>query len=255
MLAQNPVSKLSKLVTRCVFLARTGYWHTGERCCPDFADENFRNHLKVYRFAAQFCGARRVLDVGCGTGYGTAHLATSAKKVIGIDNSRQALRYARTHFRIPNLQFARMNAECLRFADHSFDLIISTENFEHLHNQRANLQEMARILATDGMLLLATPNPEMFVGVPNRYHTHETAYEELAHLVSEFFSEWVVSENLLAPSTEEGIRSREERRRVGAFGIDLTTNPVLWGEPIDPTWLSNTHSFVLLARCPRQRPQ
>jgi SAM-dependent methyltransferase len=144
-----------------------------------------------------------------------------------------------------------MDAESLSFADASFDFIISTENFEHLRDYRRNLQEMARVLTPGGMLLLATPNPEMFVGVVNPYHTHEFSYHELLDMAQEFFGECVIAENLLAPPTEGGRLMREERLQAGTVGKTLFQNPLLWGQPIDTTWLSNTHSFFCFARLPR----
>lgn len=250
-LKQDPVTLARKLVSRSAYTIRTGYWHTGERCCPDFPDQIFINQLKVYQFASQFCAGRRVLDVGCGTGYGTAYLANSAQSAIGVDISSQAIRYARKHYGNSNLRFERMNAESLTFADGSFDFVISTENFEHLSDQKANLRHMSRVLTDQGMLLLATPNPEMFIGTTNPYHTHELAYEELRQTIHESFSDCVISENLLTPATEEGRLLGEERQRKGILGTDLLAAPSLWGEPIDTTWLSNTHSFFCFARRPR----
>lgn len=251
LLQQGPASLARKVLSRSAYALRTGYWHTGERCCPDYPDDNFINHLKVYRFASQFCPGKRVLDVGCGTGYGASHIAESAKSVIGIDLSRQAVRFARRRYTRDGLQFLRMNAEHLEFSPRSFDFIMSTENFEHLTDQRANLREMARVLAGDGMLLLATPNREMFLDENNPYHTHELSYDELLHMVGDFFSECVICENSLVPPTEEGRRMLEERRRQGLYGVRLSSEPLLWGQPVDTTWLSNTHSFFCFARAPR----
>jgi hypothetical protein len=67
---QDPLALANKVVRRTATAFRTNYWHTPERPCPDVPDENFVNCFKVYRFASQFCGGKRVLDVGCGTGYG-----------------------------------------------------------------------------------------------------------------------------------------------------------------------------------------
>src|SRR5580693_2671074 len=128
---QNPFPLIRKILTRSTHALRTGYWHTGERNCPDFPDEIFVNHTKIYRFASQFCVGRRILDVGCGTGYGTAFLSESAKSAVGVDISRQAVRYARRHYGSPKVEFLRMRAESLSLADRSFDFVISVENFEH----------------------------------------------------------------------------------------------------------------------------
>jgi 2-polyprenyl-3-methyl-5-hydroxy-6-metoxy-1,4-benzoquinol methylase len=244
------VNRSRRLVKDSVYFLRTGYWHSEERVCPDFPTENFFNHLKLYRFAAQFVSGKKVLDVGCGTGYGSSYLADFASSVIGIDLSRQALRFARARYRKPNVQYLRMNAESLNFPDGSFDFVISTENFEHLSNQEMNLREMARVLAEDGTLLLGTPNREMFVGWNNPYHTRELTYEELFAMTGKFFSECRIAENLLEPPTAQGQSMREDRKRSGAHGRTLSEDSFLWGKPVDIECLSNTHSFLCFARNP-----
>ena len=245
-----PSSLAAKLYARCACFLRTGYFHTGERCCPEFPNANFLNHLKVYVFARQFCAGKRVLDVGCGTGYGSSHLAEVAESVVGGDISRAAIRYAKRRYVAQNIEFLRLNAETLDLPDKSFDFVISTENFEHLRNQRANIAEMARVLRDDGMLLLATPNHEMFLAVNNRFHTHEVEYEELCSLVGDYFDDFIVTENLLDPLTEEGQRRKHSRKIRNAVGQNLKTNPFLWGHEVDVTHLSNTHSFFCFARRP-----
>jgi SAM-dependent methyltransferase len=244
------MNRLQGVLKRTTYALLNGYWHTGERCCSDFPDEHFHNHFRVYRFASQFCVNRRVLDVGCGTGYGTAYLAKLARTAVGIDLSRQAIQHARKHYRHPNLQFLQMNAESLAFLHSSFDFVISSENFEHLIDQRKNLEEMARVLSKDGMMLLGTPNPEMFVGQTNAYHTRELAYADLRGMLEDFFGEYQISETLLVPPTVAGRHMQEERLKRGEFGISLLRESFLWGQTIDTTWLSNTHSFLCLAKAP-----
>jgi 2-polyprenyl-3-methyl-5-hydroxy-6-metoxy-1,4-benzoquinol methylase len=249
---QDPIALARKALSRGVYTLRTGYWHTPERCCPDFPDEIFENQLKVYKFAAQFCKEKAVLDVGCGTGYGTWFLAESAEIAVGIDISTQALNFAQRRYKRDNLQFRKMSAERLDFKGESFDFILSTENFEHLQDHQANLDEMARVLTDEGSLLLATPNAEMFVGIENRYHTHEFSFSELLQVVTRSFRECVISENLFTPPTESGRSTLARRREQGAYGINLSLHPFLWGEKIDTTCLSNTHSFFCFARGPRR---
>jgi hypothetical protein len=91
----------------------------------------------------------------------------------------------------------------------------------------------------------------MFIGDDNPHHTHELVYEEFLAMVREFFDECLIAENSLAPSTEEGRKMRAERKSRGAEGANLLTDPFLWRQRIDTTWLSNTHSFFCFARKPR----
>ena len=90
---------------------------TGERTLPDVPEENywFRRHLAVYRWIADRCAGRRVVDMACGEGYGAAMLAETAGEVIGVDANPEAFEHARLRYRAPNLRFERALVE--QFAD------------------------------------------------------------------------------------------------------------------------------------------
>jgi ubiquinone/menaquinone biosynthesis C-methylase UbiE len=204
------------------------------RVNPDFPDENFVNHFKVYKFAAQFAKGKRVLYVGSGTGYGSDYLANVASTVTGIDNSRQAIRLARKRHSGPN--YLLMDAHQLTFGDASFDFILSSENFEHLPRQAIHLQELRRVLAPGGMALIATPNPEVSTG-PNKFHFKENTYQELCELLQPLFSEFVILENSLPHNLNRPHR------------VDPAADPLLiLGQRVDKTYLSNTHSFFRFCR-------
>ena len=67
---------------------------TGERLLPDQQrdDDLYYEHLARYMFAAALARGRRVLDAGCGAGYGAALLASSgAHSVTAIDIAPEAV--------------------------------------------------------------------------------------------------------------------------------------------------------------------
>ena len=53
---------------------------TGERTLPDVPEENYwyRRHLAVYEWIAQRVHGRRIVDLACGEGYGSAVLGRTA---------------------------------------------------------------------------------------------------------------------------------------------------------------------------------
>jgi|SRR5580658_6875927 SAM-dependent methyltransferase len=103
--------KTRTVLARTFYFVRTGYIQTGERVNPDFPYVNFENHLKVYRFLAQFAKGNDILDIGCGLGYGTDYLRPFARSIVGIDISKPAIGFAR--HRYPETQFFLMDAEAL----------------------------------------------------------------------------------------------------------------------------------------------
>ena len=174
-----------------------------------------------------------VLDVGCGTGYGTAIFAEHAAQAIGIDNSNSAISFAKRRY--PKADFVRMNAQQLRFPDAAFDLIFSSENFEHLPDQASHLRELRRVLKSDGLCFIATPNPEAFAGnKPNPWHTKENTYQELTELFRPVFKDFVIVENSLSGKLDRGLTLRDSL--------------VVFGHTLDTTHLSNTHSFFCFLR-------
>src|SRR5512142_1405657 len=84
---------------------------TGERVIPGQVDADLLNeHLARYAFAARLARGKRVLDAGCGAGYGSAELAKTAISVLGVDQSADAVEFARENYRLPNLRFVQASA-------------------------------------------------------------------------------------------------------------------------------------------------
>ena len=70
----------------------------------------FQEHVIRYLFASQFVTSKTVLDAACGSGYGSSILLESgAKKVVGIDNSSEAIEYCEKNYKKENLEFCSLN--------------------------------------------------------------------------------------------------------------------------------------------------
>ncbi len=101
---------------------------------------------------------RRILDVGCGTGYLLGRLAArapQAEALAGIDAAPAMIEAARRTAADDRLRFVVGTAERLPWPAASFDLVVSTTSFDHWADQRAGLAQCARVLAPGGCLVLA----------------------------------------------------------------------------------------------------
>ena len=59
----------------------------------------------VYEYATQFTQGQRVLDLGCGEGYGAHLLAQHAKEVVAVDKDKKTIQQAKQKYNLPNLDF------------------------------------------------------------------------------------------------------------------------------------------------------
>src|SRR6476646_11769522 len=141
---------------------------TGERYVPGTVGEIAHEHWHRYAFARSFVGGRRVLDVACGEGYGSALLGGVAAHVTGVDIDLRTLAHARAAYAgRANVEFIEGSAAALPLPDASVDVVVSFETIEHLPalDQPRMLAEFARVLSSDGFLILSSPNrPEYSEG-------------------------------------------------------------------------------------------
>ena len=157
---------------------------TGERLIPGQVDVDLLNeHLARYAFAARLAHGKRVLDAGCGAGYGSAELAGQADSVTGADVAAEAVDFARAHYGLTNLAFEQASCDRLPHPDACFDLVVAFEVIEHLEGWREFLLEARRVLAPGGQLIVSTPNRLYYTesrGVQgaNPFHVHEFDFEE-----------------------------------------------------------------------------
>jgi SAM-dependent methyltransferase len=166
---------------------------TGERVIPgQVNDDLWSEHVARYAFARQYVQFARVLDAGCGTGYGSAELAQSAAEVTGVDIAADAIEYAVANYPIPGLRFLQSSCTAVPFPPESFDVVVAFEVIEHLSNYRALIDEAARLLTPSGLLIVSSPNKRYYSETraqagPNPYHEHEFEAQEFVRELERVF--------------------------------------------------------------------
>lgn len=164
---------------------------TGERMVPEKSgDDCFWEHIYRYRFASRFVPNRRVLDIACGEGYGAAALAAAgAASLVGVDICEQTCIHARRKYGID----ARPGkAEEIPLPSHAVDVVVSFETIEHVERPKLFLDECLRVLAPGGLLIVSTPNRDVYneEGDANPYHFSEMSAAEFVSLLEPRFSAW-----------------------------------------------------------------
>jgi SAM-dependent methyltransferase len=169
--------------------------YTGERLVPDKLELQglLVEDLAKFRFASRFAIGKTVLDAGCGAGQGAAYLARNgAKEVVAIDVAEEAVRYAFDHYRLDNLRFSVMDCTHLGFVAGTFDFACSIEVIEHLRDIEKHLSEVYRVLRSDGIYLLSTPNKRRSSPTPGSmwpFHVKEFYPDELQQLLAGYFTQ------------------------------------------------------------------
>ena len=208
---------------------------TGERLVPEaFAGELvLAEDVARYALATRLAAGRRVLDAACGEGYGTAMLAEAgATSVVGIDADAATVEHARRRYGV-DARVCRVEELALDAGD--VDLVVSFETIEHGGEPERGLDEFARVLATDGLLLISTLNATEYLE-DNPFHVRELASAEfLAELRARvalvrplyqqsFLSSAILDDRALRLADHDVALEIEARKTVAAEpGAELST--------------------------------
>lgn len=152
-----------------------------ERFVPDIDHGHLieAEHLARYRWASQAVEGRSVLDAACGVAYGSRMLAQAgAREVIGVDLAAAVLTAVESEMP-PEVQLRPGDLHDLEFEDGRFEVIVCFEAIEHITESGVVLDELRRVLAPGGLLLISSPNRGVYPD-GNPHHLHELTVEELS---------------------------------------------------------------------------
>jgi len=119
----------------------------------DWAD--FYDHWKRYGFQGGHC-----LEIGCGAGRITRHLANSFQMVTALDVSENMMQYASRNVRSDSVSFILTDGDGLPLLGNSVNAVFSTHVFQHfdsLADIAFTLQECYRVLRANGTLMVHLP--------------------------------------------------------------------------------------------------
>jgi 2-polyprenyl-3-methyl-5-hydroxy-6-metoxy-1,4-benzoquinol methylase len=195
--------------------------YSGARVIPGTAPFHaYWVHARRYGFAARRCRGKRVLDAGCGSGYGTRILGREATECVGVDNDPEAVRLAESLFGAPDVRFAVADVSRLEgFDEETFDVVVALEVLEHLPTESipAFMEAVLRVLTSDGTFVVSVANRAHHDKEENPFHLSEMLFSEFKERLEagfpsskvEFFGQdaWGGSWRLDKECTIEPIRS------------------------------------------------
>lgn len=159
--------------------------YTAERVSAHNQFDNYlvQRHLFAYNYASEQVSGR-IMEIGCGEGYGYSVLKEKVDHYVGIDkinvNTSGWINGKADFFRmkVPHLQNIPSNI---------FDFIIAFQVIEHIKDDSLFLSEISRVLKKGGQLLLSTPNRKTSL-TRNPWHIREYDYMQLAQRLQPHFS-------------------------------------------------------------------
>jgi 2-polyprenyl-3-methyl-5-hydroxy-6-metoxy-1,4-benzoquinol methylase len=164
---------------------------TGERTLPDVPEENYwyRRHLAVYEWIADRAAGRRIVDLACGEGYGSAVLGRKAASVVGVDANPEAFEHARLKYTSATVAFERDMIE--RWTG-DVDCVVFLQTIEHVHDPDAVLDHLGELVGPGGVAFVSTPNVLTLAGPGeeksgNPWHLKEYRADEFRALCSAHF--------------------------------------------------------------------
>lgn len=167
-----------------------GLHFNGERILFGASSKRMEDdHVERYRYSARYCYGKRVLDIACGTGYGSHMIsAAGAEEVLGLDISKEAVHFAKNNYSNKNLNFLYGDIQCELDINFTPDLITCFETIEHVNDWKSAIKSLAKV--TNGRactLLMSSPNRKIsspsairLEDTPrNKFHVREFLIHEL----------------------------------------------------------------------------
>lgn len=212
---------------------------TGERLIPDEYNATYTDrliyltHTATYEFAKKFARGR-VLDLGCGAGYGTAMVSKAVDKAVGVDVDVATVAAANNKYGDARTSFTHIQPSeqaPLPFANESFDTVLSFQVIEHVKNPVTYLREAFRVLKPEGTLVLATPDRRTrlwrWQKPWNRHHFTEFTPNQIEGLLRVFTADVEIKRMILTGNAQKAEDARTKRMRLLTVPVTLPIVPEL----------------------------
>lgn len=166
------------------------------------------HHVGRYQWASLIVRdikPRRIIDIACGAGYGSAMLAEASpsSSVVGVDYDSRAIEFATKQYNRENLTYR--NGSIVTWTDGTiplgeFDMITSFDTLEHILHREIAMESISRNLSDDGIMLFSTPcRKENILNPGWEHHKIEYSARDLYSFLSRYFQRVMQPQDPLFP--------------------------------------------------------
>lgn len=117
----------------------------------------------------------RILDYGCGWGHYAIAIRDRGNSVDAIDLSENQIEICKLVWGVQN-KITFSDRKIMSYKDETFDMVVSNQVIEHVHNVGNYLSEINRVLKPNGKLIVSLPNvmtPRFVLRLFKRRYEHE----------------------------------------------------------------------------------
>jgi len=145
--------------------------------------------------------------------------------VIGVDIDVDSVNHAQAQYgHLTNLKFLAGSCSAIPVADASIEVVTSFETIEHHDQHEEMMHEIKRVLKTDGLLIISSPNRLVYSDEPNYtnpFHVKELYYEGFLDLLKRHFQQVHIYGQKIAIGSCVTSLEFSDRKEIRAFSGDI----------------------------------
>lgn len=176
-------------------------------------------HLARYIYASEQFRKRKVnyvLDIACGSGYGSVQIAKHVKTVVSVDKTTPMPIYQKSNINYIQCDINNDDFISSIYLKNKFDAMACFETLEHLNDTYSFLQSLSSIIKNRGLLFISVPNSEYEKTTKtgesnNAFHLHTFRAHDVEKLLLD--SGFVILRRLFQPTSSTLYRNQVRTRR------------------------------------------
>jgi 2-polyprenyl-3-methyl-5-hydroxy-6-metoxy-1,4-benzoquinol methylase len=143
-------------------------------------------HKSKHKYLIPFISGKKILDTGCGAGFGLKILSPYYREAVGIDGHAESIKLAQSYDLKKTSFFKVKTLENFSLSVDQFDVVLSIDVLQQIEYTELYLDQVKRHMSPDGLFIIITPNIKKTMNV-NQCHYREYSIDTLKNELSTKF--------------------------------------------------------------------